>query len=141
MPWVPRSVDGLSCILSFSVMSSKNLFAFPSLCYSSPETVTYTHRKIWSERSSDHLANEHWSGPLVLAFFKNMVQAEAAQEGKAERSVVSQKRPSSSSSSPGFLSQGMIIAAQLAKMSLVIWRQHARAGTILFPSDLPFSNV
>lgn len=44
-------------------------------------------------KSSDHLASKHRSGPLVPGFFMNMVQAEAAQEGKAEGSAVSKKGP------------------------------------------------
>lgn len=77
---------------------------------------------------------------MLLGFFKNMVQAEAVQEGK-EESAMSQKRLSPPPSNSGFLSQGMIITAQLAKMSLVIRRDHARAGIILLSSDLPFSRA
>lgn len=61
-----------------------------------------------------------------------MVQAEAVQKGKAEGSAMTQKRPSSPSSSPGFLSQRMIIAAQLAKMSLVIRRERSWDYFIFF---------
>lgn len=78
---------------------------------------------------------------MVSSFFKNVMQPEAVQEGKAEGSVMSQKRFSPPPSSPGFLSQGMIITAQFAKMSLVIRREHARAGTFIFSSDLPFSSA
>lgn len=49
-------------------MSSENLFAFSALHCSSLETVTHTHRKIWSERSSDHLANKHREHGQVLWF-------------------------------------------------------------------------
>lgn len=143
MPRVPRRVDGLICILSFFVMPSENLFAFSALHCSSLKTVTHIHRKIWNERSSDHLANKQRarSGPVVPGFFKIMVQAEAVQEGKAEGNTVNQKRLSPPPSSPGYLSQGIIIAAQLAEMPLVIRREHARAGTTSFSSDLPFSST
>lgn len=60
--------DGLSCILSFSVMSSENLLPFPALCYSLLETVTHTLWKIWTERSSDHLANKHREHGEVQCF-------------------------------------------------------------------------